>query len=220
MAGRPQRVFGENLPEGVAPDASRAAILDAAATCFMERGYEATSIDDVARRLGATKGRIYHHFPSKADLFADVFRAGMEMNYAAVEPCLADDGPVLERWKRMATVHTTQMIRTKAFQRVTWEGVEMHLRGSTTPEQREVFTRLVKYRADYGDLFRKTIAQARDEGVMRFDSLSIANQLMFITLNSPIFWYTPRIDETDEDTVRIIRQIVACAQRGLGAMED
>ena len=67
-------------------DNSRADILGAAARCFMERGYTATSIDDVARSLGATKGRIYHHFPSKADLFAEVFRAGMDMNFAAIEP--------------------------------------------------------------------------------------------------------------------------------------
>ncbi|MGD9915173.1 MAG: TetR/AcrR family transcriptional regulator [Rhizobiaceae bacterium] len=51
-------------------DSSRADILRTAALCFMERGYYATSIDDVARKLGATKGRIYHHFPSKGDLFA------------------------------------------------------------------------------------------------------------------------------------------------------
>lgn len=40
-------------------------ILHMAAECFMEQGFHATSIDDVARRLGATKGRIYHHYPSK-----------------------------------------------------------------------------------------------------------------------------------------------------------
>ena len=55
-------------------------ILEAAAACFEERGFASTSIDDVARRLGSTKGRIYHHFSSKTDLFAAVFRAGMALN--------------------------------------------------------------------------------------------------------------------------------------------
>ena len=44
------------IREQVADD-SRMDILRAAACCFMDRGYTATSIDDVARSLGATKGQ-------------------------------------------------------------------------------------------------------------------------------------------------------------------
>ena len=111
-------------------DSSRADILEAAAHCFMERGYSATSIDDVARRLGATKGRIYHHYSSKSDLFADVFRFGMEMNYKAIEPLRHSREKAVERWRKMAFVHVVQMITKRQFQRVVWEGVEMHLRGA------------------------------------------------------------------------------------------
>ncbi len=44
-------------------------ILAAAAQCFSQQGFAATSIDSVARFLGSTKGRVYHYFPSKLDLF-------------------------------------------------------------------------------------------------------------------------------------------------------
>ena len=196
-------------------DDSRADILRAAARCFMERGYSSTSIDDVARSLGATKGRIYHHFPSKADLFAEVFRAGMEMNYAAVRPLVDSPGPALPRWRSMATAHVLQMIRTKPFQRAVWLGVEMHLRGATTPEQRVVFNELLDYRTSYGNLFRDTLLQGRDEGIFRFDNLSITNQLMFMTLNSPIFWYSPRAGETQADIDEIAMQVVGFALGGL-----
>ncbi|NGN44319.1 TetR/AcrR family transcriptional regulator [Mesorhizobium sp. CGMCC 1.15528] len=199
------------------PDDSRFDILSAAAQCFMERGYHASSIDDVARSLGSTKGRVYHHFPSKADLFAEVFRTGMEMNYTAIEPYREKDIPAVMRWRHLATIHTGQMIRTKPFQRVVWEGVELHLRGATTPEQREVFARLLQYRTEYGLIFRKTIEEARDAGAMDFENLGIAAELMFMTLNSPIFWYSPRPDETEGDIDRLVGQIVTCAARGLGA---
>lgn len=197
-------------------DDSRADILSAAATCFMERGYSKTSIDDVARALGATKGRVYHHFRSKADLFASVFRAGMEMNYAAVEPLQATSGPAADRWQRMAFTHVMQMIATRPFQRTVWMGVEMHLRGATTPEQRNVFSALIQYRSDYGDLFRHVIREARDEGDFDFPDLSIANQLMFMTLNSPIFWYAQRPGETHADIEKLVDMVVICARRGLG----
>lgn len=201
-------------------DNARAEILRAAATCFMEQGYNATSIDDVARRLGATKGRIYHYYPSKADLFADVYRTGMDMNYASVEPYRNLPIGPLEKWKRMATAHVHQMISTRHFQRAVWEGVEMTLRGSTTPQQREVLGELLEYRSAYGRIFREILAQGRDAGVFRIENVSIANQIMFITLNSPIFWYTPRPTETEEDVAAIVRQIVTFALRGLGAKED
>ncbi|QDZ03104.1 TetR/AcrR family transcriptional regulator [Nitratireductor mangrovi] len=196
-------------------DSSRADILRAAAKCFMERGYAGTSIDDVARSLGATKGRIYHHFPSKADLFAEVFRAGMDMNYQAVEPLADVPGPALPRWRKMAMTHVLQMMVTKPFQRVVWIGVEMHLRGATTPEQRDALRELIDYRSNYGNLFRATLLQGREEGVFEFGDMSITNQLMFMTLNSPIFWYTPRVGETRADIENIASQVVDYALGGL-----
>jgi AcrR family transcriptional regulator len=183
----------------------------------MERGYAAASIDDVARRLGATKGRIYHHYPSKADLFADVFRFGMEMNYRAIEPFRLPGERAVERWRKMALAHVVQMIRMRPFQRVVWEGVEMYLRGATTPEQRTVFAELIERRSRYGDIFRDLLAQARDEKDMAFENLGITNQLMFVTLNSPIFWYSPRAGETDRDIEAIARQVVTFAMQGLAA---
>ncbi len=201
-------------------ESSRADILEAAASCFMERGYTETSIDDVARSLGATKGRIYHYFRSKADLFAEVFRVGMEMNYAAVAPFRGAGVPATTRWKQMARAHVMQMITTKPFQRAVWMGVEMHLRGATTPQQRTVFTELLQYRTDYGHLFREVIVEARAAGDFRFDNVSVTNQLMFMTLNSPIFWYAPRTGETRADIEDLARQVVTCAWRGLGGKEE
>lgn len=200
-------------------DGARTEILDAAAACFMERGYAATSIDDVARRLRATKGRIYHHFASKADLFAQIFRTGMDMNFAAIEPLRGLDEPAIDIWTKMARTHVRQMIVTRAYQRVVWEGVEMHLRGATTPEQRSQLNELVEYRTDYSNVFREQMARARDDGDMDFASLSIANQMMFMALNSPIFWYKPRPGEGTQDIDKIVDQIVAFARRGLGGQD-
>ena len=52
------------------------------------------------------------------------------------------------------------------------------------------------------------------------DNLSLSVALMFVTLNSPIFWYTPRAGETDADTEKLVREIVAFAMRGLGSREE
>lgn len=58
--------------------ARRDEILRAALTCFGERGYAATTIDEIRERSGASVGSIYHHFGGKeqiADaLYADALR--------------------------------------------------------------------------------------------------------------------------------------------------
>ena len=207
-----EAVIGESAQDG-----SRADILAVAAQCFRERGYAATSIDDVARRLGATKGRIYHHFASKGDLFAQVFRAGMDMNFDAIAPFLGQAGRAVDLWRRMAEVHVRQMIVTQAFQRVVWEGVELHMRGSTTPEERSQYVELVEYRTRYGNIFRDLILRARDEGDMSFENASVASQVMFIAMNSPIFWYSPRPDQSEADLASLVRQVVDFTLGGLGA---
>jgi AcrR family transcriptional regulator len=50
----------------------RAAILDSALAVFAERGYHASSIDDIARGGGISKALIYEHFGSKQELYAEL----------------------------------------------------------------------------------------------------------------------------------------------------
>ena len=52
--------------------ATRAAILRTAAEQFDANGYAATTVGEIADRLGMTKGSVYFHFPSKAELAAEV----------------------------------------------------------------------------------------------------------------------------------------------------
>ena len=53
---------------------ARDEILHAAAEVFMEFGFAATTIDDIAERLGATEGGIYHHFKSNSIVERSCFK--------------------------------------------------------------------------------------------------------------------------------------------------
>lgn len=48
-------------------------LLEASRRLFATNGYRATSLDDIARAVGVTKGAIYHHFQGKDELFRAVF---------------------------------------------------------------------------------------------------------------------------------------------------
>jgi AcrR family transcriptional regulator len=51
---------------------TRERILDIALELFTERGYDKTSIRDIAERLGTTKAALYYHFKSKADILLEL----------------------------------------------------------------------------------------------------------------------------------------------------
>ena len=101
---------------------ARREVLDAAAACFMEQGFHATSIDVVARRLKATKGRIYHHYQSKVDLFFDVHRLGMSMLFDAVEAAAGEPGDALQVLVAMMRAHALALLEHHAFQSVVVQG--------------------------------------------------------------------------------------------------
>jgi AcrR family transcriptional regulator len=65
-------------------EATYEALLDSASACFFEGGFAATSLDHVAQRARVTKGAIYHHFPSKRELFIAVLERQQEHSVGSI----------------------------------------------------------------------------------------------------------------------------------------
>src|SRR5215813_15293863 len=58
---------------------SRQEILRTAARLFQQRGYDATSMNDVAAALKLSKGGLYHHFQSKDEILFDLMEQAMDI---------------------------------------------------------------------------------------------------------------------------------------------
>ncbi|MEP1206778.1 MAG: TetR/AcrR family transcriptional regulator [Rhizobiaceae bacterium] len=209
---RPQR----NGEDRNSVSQSRDQILIAAADCFKENGFAATSIDDVAHMLGATKGMIYHHFRSKMDLFFAVYRRGMELNFNATEPQAQVGGSPLERLACMGMAHAVALMAHQPFQRVLAQGVAMHQTGSTTAAQRDTLSDLIRTRDTYEALFRKTIEAAADEMNVDIGDPSLASKSFLAVLNSTVFWYSPRRKNARAEQMSLAEELVNYALRGLG----
>jgi len=75
------------------PERRRPMVLDAAFELFLERGYDGTSMDDVARAIGVTKPVVYACYPSKEELFKTLLRREEDRvlaEIAAALPAAAD----------------------------------------------------------------------------------------------------------------------------------
>ena len=71
----------------------RAALLDAAEVAFVEAGFDAVSVAEVARRCGVTATTVYWYFPSKDELLAAVVGRWLEATLEELEPAMAGRGP-------------------------------------------------------------------------------------------------------------------------------
>jgi AcrR family transcriptional regulator len=77
--------------------AARETIVDAATAQLAEGGYASASVVAVARRAGVATGSVYRHFPSKSDLFAEVFRRASQAEVDLLRDMAGGDEPVANR---------------------------------------------------------------------------------------------------------------------------
>ncbi|MFG2191164.1 TetR/AcrR family transcriptional regulator [Streptomyces sp. NPDC048639] len=57
--------------------ATRAKLYEAAVTLIAEKGFSATTVDEIADRAGVAKGTVYYNFASKTELFEELLRHGV-----------------------------------------------------------------------------------------------------------------------------------------------
>jgi AcrR family transcriptional regulator len=198
----------------------KAEIIDVAALCFMERGYHATSIDDVARRLGCTKGRIYHHYASKTDLFFDVHREGMARLFAALEPALRTGGNGLQVLRAMLMAHALAMLEHHTYENVVAQGVQVHRFGATTPEQRETMAELIASRDRFEGHFKDTITAAIADGSIRAVDVSITSKVLLGALQWSIIWYRPKPEDDAASRAALANKMLMPLIEGLRPRND
>lgn len=75
----------------------REAVLMAAVRSFNEKGFAATSLDDVAKALSVTKPTIYHYFADKDEILFECVRRGSEGIRSSIDRAEAAGGSGLQR---------------------------------------------------------------------------------------------------------------------------
>jgi TetR/AcrR family transcriptional regulator len=73
-------------------EATRAALIDAAETVFLDKGFGGASLSAIAQRAGMTKSLIHHHFGSKEGLWREV-KLRRFAHYAEQQMAMLNDAP-------------------------------------------------------------------------------------------------------------------------------
>jgi AcrR family transcriptional regulator len=185
------------------PGHSLDSLLDVAVAVFNERGYEATTMDELALRLGITKSAIYHHVRSKGELLRLALDRALDALFAVTEETGATSGRAIDRLEHV--VRGSVRVLTAELPFVT---LLLRVRGNSDVE-RAALQRRRRFDRFVTDLVRA----AEEEGDVRPDvDPAVTSRLLFGTVNSLTEWYRPGGGLTADD---LADAVVTTAFRGL-----
>lgn len=194
---------------------NRTEILLAAAELFMDLGFSATSIDAIAERLGSTKGRVYHHFRSKAEIYFEIQRLAMRMLFDKVGPIARSDTAPREKLERMVRAHADCLLHALPVQKVAVPGMELHLFAATAARHTKDVRQIIHQRDDYETLFAEVIDAGIRSRVFVDQPPRMLTKAVFGTVNWVTIWYRPRKLQTEADLDAVASVLTEFAMRGI-----
>lgn len=167
---------------GRASQERRREIFEAAARIFSEKGYAATSIQDVADAVGILKGSLYYYIDSKEDLLFGVIQEAHEAGLANLERLHHIQGNALVKLRFAIEAHLRSNIKN-----LVKVGVFFHDFRSLSGDRHDY---IVTERDTYDQRFRALIRQGQEEGVITPDiDPKIASLAILGMVNWVYQWY-------------------------------
>jgi AcrR family transcriptional regulator len=187
-------------------EATRRAILHAAAGLFRQRGYAAVSLRDIAEAVGMKTGSLYYHFDSKESLVEEILTLGtqgaFEASRAAVE-ALGEAADPVDKLEQVVLAHTTFLHDEQDF-----ASANLKILQQVPPQIRE---RHVRQDREYGRFVAGIIDEiAATHGLARGVDPSILRMLCFGAMNWSISWYDPK----GASPAQIAAQLMTMVRRG------
>lgn len=188
-----------------APDNRRADLVRVAARLFREKGFDGTTVRDIAHAVGMRSGSPFYHFANKHELLMAVMEEGLRLGLARIQQVLGDTTlPAAERFARL--------VRTQY-------GI-LHDTGSdfipvmlydwrSLPAQYK--RRIIELKDRYDAIWQRTLDELHAQGLLRADP-KLARLMILGAINFSATWYRakPRtaarvdLDELAAQTVALV----------------
>ena len=170
---------------------------------FRKRGYDATSVEQIARAAGITKSSIYHHVSSKEELLDRGVTRALDLLYATLDEPQSLSGTYVDRvqhiLRRGVEVEVSHLDEV---------AVLLRLRGNTRIERRAL-----ERRRDFDRKVAVLITQAIENNEVRDDvDPLVVTRLLFSMANWLTEWFDPGGQFT---TAEIGETIIRLAFEGL-----
>lgn len=179
-------------------------IFRAAARIICEKGYDATSMNDIAEAVGLTKAGLYHHIPGKRDLLFRIMDFGMDsLEEQVIAPSRAI--PDAEQRLRAIIARHVRLITSNS----TPEGnnpvsiVLDEVTGLTSAQRRKIDDR----KRAYVELIRSTLTELKAERKLRDVDVTAASFSLLGMILWLSRWYNPKGRLTPETVAEEVTRI-------------
>ncbi|MFE3060193.1 TetR/AcrR family transcriptional regulator [Nocardia sp. NPDC059239] len=174
-------------------------LLAVAVKVFNDKGYDGTSMEALANRLGITKSAIYHHVSGKSELLELALSRALNGLFAATTEERAVTGRSIDRLEYVVR-RSVEVLVTE----LPYVTLLLRVRGNTAVEKRALARRR-EFDAFVSDL----VQSAADEGdLQQCVDPALASRLIWGMINSIVEWYRPRggnsVDQIADTVVSIV----------------
>jgi AcrR family transcriptional regulator len=191
-------------------ETKRNAVLSTAAQLFNEKGFHATSLDDIAARLHVSKPTLYYYVKNKDEILIECVRRGLEMMHAGLEETRQAGGSAVEQLMACMRIYTRIVTMDFGMCVIRVSDEELPLKS------RKEFRRL---KSGIDLEFRRLVAQGVAEGSLKPCDPKMAAFVIAGALSWIGRWYQPGGEYSPEDiTEQSIRLLLdGLAQPAVGA---
>ncbi len=164
------------------PGLDRETVLARSVELFNERGFDGTSMEDLARHLGIAKSAIYHHVASKDELLRLAVDRALDELFAVADRARRFDAPAIARLEFVVR-GSVEVLQAQ----LPYVTLLLRVRGNT-----EIERAALERRRAFDRFVAGLVRQARREGDIRPDAdATVTAHLLFGLVNSLVEWYRP-----------------------------
>lgn len=166
-------------------EARRREVMAAAVAVFSERGYRATSMSDIAERLGMGKASLYHYVASKEEILVDLYEEVLRENVIAARRIASAEATALDALAELIADRVAYTCRNRELLRVFFE------EEAELPARQQ--SRLISVRHEYEQTLLEMVARGEAAGEFQ---LTTTPQIFVNTVlgasNWTYKWFQPR----------------------------
>src|SRR6185437_12915764 len=161
----------------------RADLVRVSARLFREKGFEGTTIRDIADAVGMRSGSPFYHFKSKQEILAAVMEEGLVAGLDATQKIIESDMPPQEKFRALVRSHLeTVLAEGHDFIPVLlydWRSLSAELQAH-----------IIELKDRYDECWQKMLSEMKRAGLIQDDN-KVVRLLLLGAINYSVQWYRP-----------------------------
>lgn len=162
---------------------TRDEILIAAAQIFSQKGFHATSMQDIAQAVNLQKASLYHHISSKQDILVEVLDRALGLLICNMEEVMESNSPPDEMLRQAIRVYFVTILENRDLSSV--------LLLEHRSLEAELHTRHIPRRDRFEHLWRDLLKRGIEAGVFETADPAMTVRALLGAMNWAITWYRP-----------------------------